>query len=73
MIDCPECNNSRPCNVVMNGVSTRDYPVMDNGSLTVPANDTTVYGTLYCGGNTEQLKKYIICPPPPPEIGRRIM
>ena len=73
IIDCPECNNSRPCSVVMNGVNTSDYPVMDNGSLIVPANDTTVYGTLYCGGYIEQLKKYIICPPPPPEIGRRIM
>ena len=45
---------------------------MDDGSLIVPANDTTVYGTLYCGGNTEKLKKYMICPPPP-GIGKRIM
>ena len=72
IIDCPECNNSRPCNIIVNGVSTSRYTLLDNGSLIVPANDIAVYGTLRCGGSSEQLTTYIICPLQP-ENGRRIM
>ena len=70
MVNCPRCNNGSPCHVVINGKDTNDYTIMDNGSLIVPANDVIVYGTLQCGGNADQLMKYIICPP---DNGKKII
>ena len=73
-IDCPGCNNSRGCIILINGMNTSQniYTLTDDGNLIIPANDIRVYGTLRCGSSSGELKTYKICPPQP-EIGRRIM
>ena len=59
-INCTGCNSSS-CLININNVDLH-YNVSDNGMLTLPPNDLTVYGTIICNGSNEQ-KEYLICPP----------
>lgn len=60
---CPGCNDSA-CLIYVNNVTVdEDDYILDNRSLILSANDPNIYGTIECGGNTKQLKRYLVCPP----------